>query len=95
MYCDVLTFCDLYVLEILPFESLTFRNFTFSDARLSDINVVLCYVLSQYHRNFCLSFCLVNKILRATPDSKVNRCPVVHNYCRFALLCQLFTIFTC
>ncbi len=25
----------------------TFRNFTFNDATLSDINVVLCYVLSQ------------------------------------------------
>ncbi len=43
-YCEVLTFCDVYVLELLRFETITF-----SDATLSDINVALCYVLSQYH----------------------------------------------
>jgi hypothetical protein len=39
-------FCDTYVLELLRFETLRF-----CDARLSDINVVLCYVLSQYQVN--------------------------------------------
>jgi hypothetical protein len=38
-------FCGVYVLELLCFETLTF-----SDATLSDINVVLCYVLSQYRK---------------------------------------------
>jgi hypothetical protein len=36
-------FFDVYVLELLRFETITS-----SDATLSDINVVLCYVLSQY-----------------------------------------------
>ncbi len=36
-------FCDVYVLELLRFETIMF-----SDATLSDINVVLCYLLSQY-----------------------------------------------
>jgi hypothetical protein len=51
----VLTFCDVflrfvmfafwnyYVLKLLLLETITF-----SDATLSDINVLLCYVLSQY-----------------------------------------------
>jgi hypothetical protein len=55
-YCDVLTFCDVflrfvmftlwnyYILKLLHLETITF-----SDATLNDINVVLCYVLSQYH----------------------------------------------
>jgi len=48
-YCDALTLCDAYtfwndyVLKLLHLETLTFR-----DATLSDINVVWCYVLSQY-----------------------------------------------
>jgi hypothetical protein len=36
-------FFDVYILELLRLETITF-----SDATLSDINVVLCYVLSQY-----------------------------------------------
>jgi hypothetical protein len=38
--CDVLTFFDVYVLELLRFETLTFRTLTFSDVTLSDINIV-------------------------------------------------------
>ncbi len=38
-----LTFWNYYVLKLLHLETITF-----SDATLSDINVVLCYVLSQY-----------------------------------------------
>jgi hypothetical protein len=38
------TFWNYYVLKLLRLETITF-----SDATLSDINVVLCYVLSQYH----------------------------------------------
>ncbi len=37
------TFWNYYVLKLLRLETITF-----SDAMLSDINVVLCYVLSQY-----------------------------------------------
>jgi hypothetical protein len=36
-------FWNYYVLKLLRLETITF-----SDAMLSDINVVLCYVLSQY-----------------------------------------------
>jgi hypothetical protein len=38
------TFWNYYVLKLLRLETITF-----SDATLSDINVVLSYVLSQYH----------------------------------------------
>jgi hypothetical protein len=48
MYCDVLTFCDVNVLELLCLKLLRLETITFSDASLSDINVVLCYILSQY-----------------------------------------------
>jgi hypothetical protein len=43
MFCDFYAF---YVLKLLPLETITF-----SDAMLSDINVVLCYVLSQFQSN--------------------------------------------
>jgi hypothetical protein len=43
-------FWNYYVLKLLRLETITF-----SYATLSDINVVLCYVLSQY------PFCPVNK----------------------------------
>ncbi len=39
------TFWNSYVLKLLRLETLTF-----SDVTLSDINVVWCYVLSQYHK---------------------------------------------
>jgi hypothetical protein len=38
------TFCNYYVLKLLRLETIMF-----SDALLNDINVVLCYVVSQYH----------------------------------------------
>ncbi len=38
-------FCNYYVLKLLHLETITFR-----DAMLSNINVALCYVLSQYRR---------------------------------------------
>ncbi len=41
-------FFEVYVLELLCFETLAFRKNKFSDVTLRDINVVLCYVLSQY-----------------------------------------------
>ena len=37
------TFWNYYVLKLLCLETITF-----SDAMLSDINIVLCYILSQY-----------------------------------------------
>jgi hypothetical protein len=40
------TFWNYYVLKLLRLETVTF-----SDATLSDINIVLCYVLSQYLKN--------------------------------------------
>jgi hypothetical protein len=49
MFCDVfLCFVmfmlwSYYILKLLRLETITF-----SDATLRDINVVLCYVLSQY-----------------------------------------------
>ncbi len=42
--CVMFTFWNYYVLELLRLGTITF-----SDATLSDINVVLCYVLSQYN----------------------------------------------
>jgi hypothetical protein len=41
------TFRNSYVLELLRLETLTF-----SDVTLSDINVVGCYVLSQYRYGY-------------------------------------------
>jgi hypothetical protein len=40
------TFWNYYFLKL---ELLRLETLTFSDAALSDINVVLCYVLLQYH----------------------------------------------
>jgi len=37
------TFWNCYVLKLLHLETIMY-----SDATLSDINVVLCYILSQY-----------------------------------------------
>ncbi len=42
----IFTFWNYYVLKLLRLETIMF-----SDATLSDINVVLCYVLSKYHFN--------------------------------------------
>ncbi len=42
--CVMFTFWNSYVMKLLRLETITF-----SDAMLSDINIVLCYVLSQYH----------------------------------------------
>jgi hypothetical protein len=39
------TFWNYYVLKLLRLEIIMF-----SDAALSDINIVLCYVLSQYQQ---------------------------------------------
>jgi hypothetical protein len=46
------TFWNYYVLQVLRLETITF-----SDATLSDINVVLCYVLLQY-RTAQFKFCM-------------------------------------
>ncbi len=43
------TFWKYYVLKLLRLETVTF-----SDATLSDINIVLCYVLSKYQFNALL-----------------------------------------
>ncbi len=43
------TFWNYYVLKLLHLET-----FTFKDATLSDINVVICYVLPQYHLDCCV-----------------------------------------
>jgi hypothetical protein len=40
-------FWKYYVLKLLRLETLTFI-----DATLSDINIVLCYVLSQYRLRY-------------------------------------------
>ncbi len=47
-YCDVLTFFDVYVWNYYVLKLLRLETIMFSDAMLSNINVVLCYVLSQY-----------------------------------------------
>ncbi len=49
------TFWNCYVLKLLRLETITF-----SDAPLSDINVVLCYVLSQYRYFRYLRGCVVS-----------------------------------
>jgi hypothetical protein len=41
-----LRFGTIYVLKLLRLETITF-----SDVMLSDINIVLCYVLLQYRRS--------------------------------------------
>ncbi len=41
-------FFDVYVLDHYVLKLLRLETITFSDATLSEINVVLCYVLSQY-----------------------------------------------
>jgi hypothetical protein len=42
---------DVYVLELLGLKLLLLETLTFSDVTFCDINVVLCYVLSQYQKN--------------------------------------------
>ncbi len=61
--CDVHKFCDVYLgtIKLLCLETITFSN-----AMLSDINVVCCYVLSQYRLH--LSF----YILRGSCGGAVN-----------------------
>jgi hypothetical protein len=44
------SFWNNYILKLLCLETIMF-----SDARLSDINILLCYVLSQYHRKGMLN----------------------------------------
>jgi hypothetical protein len=41
-------FCDVYIRKYYVLKLLRLETITFSDAPLSDKNVVLCYVLSQY-----------------------------------------------
>ncbi len=41
-------FWDVYVFELLRFETVRLETITFRDGTLSDIKVALCYVLSQY-----------------------------------------------
>ncbi len=48
------TFWNYYVLKLLRFETIKF-----SDAMLSDINVVLCYVLSQYRLRYYSTFIIL------------------------------------
>ncbi len=44
LYILMFTFWNYYILKLLRLETITF-----SDAMLSDRNLVLCYILSQYH----------------------------------------------
>jgi hypothetical protein len=55
------TFWNYYVLKLVRLET-----FTFSDARLSDMNVVLCYVLSQY-RNADVKENMGDRMLQRSP----------------------------
>jgi hypothetical protein len=43
------TFWNYYILKLLSLETIMF-----SDAMLSDINIVLCYILSQYRFSYQL-----------------------------------------
>jgi len=49
------TFWNYYVLKLLRLETITL-----SDATLSDINIVLFYVLSQYGQRYCMSYLNLN-----------------------------------
>ncbi len=49
------TFWNYYVLKLLRLETITF-----SDATISDINVVLCYVLLQYRVVVHFKFTFLN-----------------------------------
>jgi hypothetical protein len=62
------TFWNYYVLKLLCLETIIS-----SDATLSDINVVLCYVLSQYPIHFYpnkLNSYFVDKAVMLQPESK-------------------------
>jgi hypothetical protein len=71
----VLMFCDVYVLDYYVLKLLHLETITFSDATLSDINAVLCYVLSKYrffvyillHQAMKLKFkqsnCVINSMI--------------------------------
>jgi hypothetical protein len=45
------TFWNYYILQLLRLGTIMF-----SDARLSDLNVVLCYILSQYLHKYSHNF---------------------------------------
>ncbi len=67
------TFWNYNVLKLLRLESITF-----TDATLSDINFVLCYVLSQYQQNtwnqdFSKFFVLVNGRIRILANNWGSR----------------------
>ena len=61
---------NYYVLKLLRLETITF-----SDATLSDINIVLCYVLSQYwHYGYQpISFCNMLTLLLSNDHSIGSR----------------------
>ena len=71
-------FWNYYVLKLLLLETITF-----SDATLNDINIVLCYVLSQY-QIFCNA-----KIYRLGKSGKSDRRKKSAKYCIFFLFSAL------
>ncbi len=79
------TFWNYYVLKLSCLESIMF-----SDATLSDINVVLCYVLSQYRTD--TSHCGVYTVLYS--PQKINRfavAPTAHTFPPHSKVHQLIT----
>ncbi len=64
------TFWNYYVLKLLRLETITF-----SDAMLSDINVVLWYVLSQYpSRSLCSPRQYIDRTMNPVKKKKLRIC---------------------
>ncbi len=64
------------------------ETITFSDATLSDINVVLCYVLSQY-RFFVSSACIMHE---TGSQEAVPLCAEIESRDCFSVLCSIYFI---
>ncbi len=67
------TFWNFYVLKLLSWETLTFSYVT-----LIDINVVWCYVMSQYQKNRYTPFTITIN-MRSWPKSPLNRLGQQHD----------------
>ncbi len=78
------TFWNYYVLKLLRLETVTF-----SDATFSDINVVLCYILSQYR---------YDPPQKATWTAYVHFCdsyPINVSHLKFSLSAVILGIYLC
>ncbi len=68
------TFWHYYLLKLLPSETITF-----SDATLSDIKVVLCYVLSQYLKSMYKTVYIHQQYMQVSVQLTNCKCRSVYN----------------